>query len=75
MGIFFNKAEIIFPQSLFHYQNTFPTFVWDIYGCVKLYIQVSELFMHTVFLLIVVYKTLFLEFILQGVKEMEFGGS
>jgi hypothetical protein len=31
--------------------------------------------MHAVFLLTVVYKAFLLEFILQGVIEMEFGGS
>jgi hypothetical protein len=41
---------------------------------IKLFAEVSELFMHAVFQLIVIRKTAYLEGILQEVKKMEVGG-
>ena len=74
MGIFFNKVEIFFPTKSVSLSTHFPHPCVRHAGCVKLFIEVSEHFTHAAFLLIVVCKTLFLEFILQGVKEMDFGG-
>jgi hypothetical protein len=70
------KVEIIFPQSLIHYEHTFSTFALDaVCGRVKLFAETSELFTHAVFQLVVVRKTASSECILQGAKKMKDGGS
>jgi len=67
--------QIIFPQSLFHYQHPFhrlPETLHD--GCVNIFAEASVLFTRVAFYLFVFRKTASSESILQGAKEMEVGG-
>jgi hypothetical protein len=71
-GNILQKVEVIFPQSLCHYQHTF-FFHLCVGRCMPV-AEASELFTHAVFRLLVIHKSASLEFVLQGAKSMEVGG-
>jgi len=56
-GRILHKVEVIFPQSLCHYQHFFPPLHEMLYaGCIELFAEASELFTHAVFQLFVIHK-------------------
>ena len=72
-GYIFYKVEIFFLKLSFIINILFPLFFCEtLYaGRLKLFAEVSKLFSHLVFHLVVVRKTASSEYIFQGAKELE----
>lgn len=74
-GYILYKVETLFHKVSFIINTLFPPLHEMLYaGHIKLFAEALELFMHTVFQLVVIRKMASLECNLQGTKKMEAGG-
>ena len=76
MGTYFTKLRLFFHKVSFVINTTFaPLHEMPGGSHVQLFAEVSELFTHAVFQLDIIHKIASLEYILQGTKKLEVGGS
>jgi hypothetical protein len=70
------KVEIIFPQSLLHYEQNFPPLLDTLYVCrVKLFAAASRLFTHAVFQLLIFREMAYSGCIFKGANNTESEGA
>jgi hypothetical protein len=72
MGTFFTKLKLFFHKVSFIINALFPPLHEMLYaGRLKLFAEVSELFTHTMFQLVVIRKMVSSDSILQGTKKVK----